>query len=100
LAITQHTKYANALERAGLQVTILDPLPEFPDAYFVEDVAVVTEEIAVITRPGAESRRGEEAFIEPELTKHRRMGRIVDPARLDGGDVIVAEKRVFVGLTD
>jgi dimethylargininase len=100
LALAQHTKYAEALECAGLHVTILEPLSAFPDAYFVEDVAVVTAEVAVITRPGAETRRGEEAFIEPVLAKYRPIARIVNPATLDGGDVLIAGRRVVVGLTD
>ena len=100
LAFAQHTQYAQALRNAGLNAIILDPLPAFPDAYFVEDVAVVVPEVAVIARPGAVARRGEEAFIEPVLAQHRRIARIVDPATLDGGDVLVAGRRVLVGLTD
>ncbi len=100
LALAQHAKYAEALERAGLQVTVLEPLPAFPDAYFVEDVAVVAAEVAVITRPGAAARRGEEAFIEPVLAQHRTIARILNPATLDGGDVLIAGRRVLVGLTD
>src|SRR5579862_2311448 len=71
LALVQHARYAEALRQAGLQTTVLNPLPEFPDAYFVEDVAVVTAELAVIARPGAAARRGEEEFIEPTLAKSR-----------------------------
>jgi dimethylargininase len=99
LALAQHTNYAEALQRAGLRMTVLEPLAAFPDAYFVEDVAVVTAEVAVIARPGAAARRGEEAFIEPVLAQHRPLARIASPARLDGGDVLVAGRRVLVGLT-
>jgi dimethylargininase len=100
LALAQHAKYAEALERAGLHLTVLEPLPAFPDAYFVEDVAVVTAEVAIIARPGAEARRGEEAIIEPVVAQHLPIARIVNPATLDGGDVLVAGRRVLVGLTD
>jgi dimethylargininase len=99
-ALIQHTKYAEALKRIGLHVTILEPLAPFPDAHFVEDVAVVVGEVAVVTRPGAPARRGEAEFIEPVLAQHRRNARIVSPATLDGGDVLVAGRRVFVGLTE
>lgn len=100
LALRQHAHYVEALQEAGLEVTILDPLSAYPDAYFVEDVAVVTPELAVITRPGAVARRGEEAFIEPVLATHRSIARIVSHGTLDGGDVLVAGRRVFIGLTD
>jgi dimethylargininase len=99
-ALRQHALYAEALQQAGLKVTVLDPLPEHPDAYFVEDVAVITREVAVVTRPGAVARRGEEAFIEPVLATHRPIARIVSPGTLDGGDVLIVGHRVFVGLTD
>jgi dimethylargininase len=99
-ALRQHTRYIEAIQQAGLEVTVLEPLSAYPDAYFVEDVAVVTPEIAVITRPGAAARRGEEAFIESVLRTHRPIGRIVNPGTLEGGDVLVAGMRVFVGLTD
>ena len=100
LALAQHAKYARALERAGLRLTVLEPLLSFPDAYFVEDVAVITAEVAVIARPGAAARRGEEAFIELVLAQHRSIARIVNPATLDGGDVLVAGRRILVGLTE
>lgn len=99
LALEQHARYVEELERAGLSVTALEPLPAFPDAYFVEDVAVVTPELAVIARPGAEARRGEAEFIEPALAKHRCVAKIQAPATLDGGDVLTVGRQVFVGLS-
>lgn len=100
LALEQHARYVEELERAGLSVTVLEPLPAFPDAYFVEDVAVVTPEVAVITRPGAEARRGEAEFIEPALAKHRSLIKLQAPGTLDGGDVLAIGKQVFVGLSN
>ena len=100
LALAQHAAYARALHEAGLAVTMLEALPAFPDACFVEDVAVITPEVAVITRPGAAARLGEEAFIEPALARVRKISRIVAPGTLDGGDVLVVGQRVLVGLSE
>jgi dimethylargininase len=73
--------------------------PELPDSVFVEDVAVVLDELAVVTLPGAESRRAESASIAAVLAGYRPLAAIEAPATLDGGDVLVAGRRVFVGLT-
>ncbi len=97
--LRQHASYLDALREAGLAVQLLDPLPGFPDAYFTEDVAVITPEIAVITRPGAPSRRGEAAHIEAALAGLRPLGRIQAPGTLEGGDVLVVDRRVFIGLS-
>jgi len=99
LMLSQHRSYIDALKSAGLQVAILEALPDYPDAYFVEDVAVVTPEIAVITRPGALARRGEEQAILTALTSQLPMTHIQAPGTLDGGDVLITGKRVFIGLS-
>ncbi len=70
-----------------------------PDSVFVEDTAVVLDEIAVLASMGAESRRGEPAGIAPELAKYREVVPIKLPARLDGGDVVVSGRNILVGLT-
>jgi dimethylargininase len=95
----QHAAYGDALRGLGLDLEILDPLPGFPDAYFVEDVAVVVPELAVATLPGAASRRGEEESIVPVLARHREVARLQRPATLDGGDVLIAGHDVFIGLS-
>lgn len=95
----QHAACLRALEAAGLEVTLLPAEEAHPDAYFVEDTAVVTPGLAVITRPGAPSRRGEEQTIAPVLQAFRPLARMKAPATLDGGDVIVAEDLVLVGLS-
>jgi dimethylargininase len=59
LAKDQHRAYCNALEDCGLSITVLDADDRFPDSTFVEDTAVLTSRGAIITRPGATSRRGE-----------------------------------------
>lgn len=97
--IAQHAAYADALRALGLVVEVLDALPGFPDAYFVEDVAVVVPELAVVARPGAPSRLGEADAIVPALARHRKLARIEPPATLDGGDVLVAGRSVFIGLS-
>ena len=98
--LEQHHAYAEALAGLGLQIEMLEPLPDFPDAYFVEDVAVVTPELAVITRPGAQARRGEEIPMIPALARHRSIARITDPGTLDGGDVLIMDRTVLIGLSD
>lgn len=95
----QHAAYAEALRGLGLSVEVLDPLSGFPDAYFVEDVAVVVPELAIVTLPGAASRRGEEEAIVPALARHRELARLQGPATLDGGDVLIAGRTVFIGLS-
>ena len=68
--LLQHREYIGILKSLGLRVTVLDADEQFPDGCFVEDTAIVTPTIAVITRPGAPSRHGEETAIEPLLARH------------------------------
>ena len=98
--LRQHAAYVRALERLGLEVTVLEPLADYPDSCFVEDVAVVTPEAAVVARPGAPSRQGETGAIEPLLAQYRKTQRIHPPATLDGGDVLVVGKEVFIGISE
>jgi dimethylargininase len=97
--LAQHAAYATTLRALGLAVDVLEPLPGFPDAYFVEDVAVIVPELAVIARPGAPARRDEADAIVPVLARHREVVRLEQPATLDGGDVLVADRAVVVGLS-
>ena len=100
LMLRQHVNYVDALKSLGLQVTELEALDDFPDAHFLEDTAVIVPEVAILTRPGALSRRGEEIFIEPILAKHKTVRKITEPGTLDGGDILVIDKNVFIGLSD
>ena len=100
LLLRQHAAYARALAGLGLDLEVLDPLPGFPDAYFVEDAALVFPELAVQTRPGAPARRGEAQALAPVLARHRRVVALEAPATLDGGDVLQVERQVFVGLSE
>ena len=97
LAIAQHRHYERALETLGCRVIALPALEEQPDAVFVEDVALVLDEIAVMTRPGAESRRAEGASIATVLADFRPLLRIEAPGTLDGGDVLRIGRAIFVG---
>ena len=97
LAIAQHRDYERALELLGCRVIALPALEEQPDAVFVEDVALVLDEAAVMTRPGAESRRAEGASIATVLADFRPLLRIEAPGTLDGGDVLQMGRRLFVG---
>jgi len=98
-ARSQHAAYERALESAGCEVVRLPELPEHPDSVFVEDVAVVLDEVAIATRPGAPSRRGEVGSAAELLRAHRRVLRLREPAELDGGDVLVLDRMLWVGLS-
>jgi dimethylargininase len=96
-AAAQHAAYERCLERLGCRVVRLPAEPDLPDSVFVEDCAVVLDELAVVARPGAESRRAETASIANVLTQYRPIATIEAPATLDGGDVLVLGRRVLVG---
>lgn len=100
LALKQHDAYCRTLADLGLEVTVLDAEPGYPDGCFVEDTAVVCEHVAVLAPLGAPSRQGEQLTIEPELAKHKPVVRIVPPALIEGGDVLQVEDAFFIGLSD
>ena len=93
----QHADYVAALVAAGCEVRTAPPLPRMADAVFVEDTVVVADELAVLTRPGAESRRGEIASMADTLQPLRPLARIEAPGTLDGGDVLRIGRKVYVG---
>lgn len=93
----QHRAYEQALIDAGCLVERLDTAPDMPDSVFVEDIAVVFDELAIITRPGAESRRREAPAVVEALAAYRLLHVIEPPGTVDGGDVLVVGRRVFVG---
>ena len=96
--LTQFQGYCDALRTLGVDLIELPTLDAFPDGHFVEDVAVVTPEFAVITRPGAPARRGEIDSIAAPLAAHRTLLPMRD-GRLDGGDVMLVDKRFYIGLS-
>jgi dimethylargininase len=97
LARAQHLAYQRALAEAGCRVERLPAGPGMPDAVFVEDIAIVFDELAVMTRPGAASRRAEVPEVARALERYRPLEFIGEPGTMDGGDVLVAGRRVFVG---
>lgn len=96
----QHYNYRQVLLSLGLDVLVLPAEPAYPDAYFVEDPAILTPKIAVLTRPGATSRQGEELSLEPFIEYYRPVFHIQLPGRLDGGDVLMVENHFFIGLSE
>ena len=97
LAVRQHDNYCAALERLGVTVERLSGNDSYPDSCFVEDTAVVVDELAVICSMGVESRRGETRLIERELSRYRETAHIRLPATIEGGDVLRVGRKVFVG---
>jgi dimethylargininase len=98
-AIEQHRAYEACLTELGVHVTSLPADPSFPDGVFVEDPAIVLDEVAIITRPGAESRRGEIASIAQALSDFRELRYIREPGTLEGGDVLLVGRTLYVGLS-
>ncbi len=100
LAVKQHDAYIAALKQCGVQVTELEALEAYPDACFVEDVAVVTRKCAIITNPGAESRNGEKEYIVETIKKfyqEEQIAYIQSPGTLEGGDVMMVGDHFYVG---
>jgi len=96
----QHDTYVKILDSLGLEIHALEALPGYPDAYFVEDVAIVTPKVAVITNPGALARQGEEDSLEGLLSNFRSTVRIQSPGTVEGGDVLMVGNHFFVGLSE
>jgi len=97
LARQQHEAYVDELRAAGVAVTVLPEAPELPDAVFVEDPVVMLDELAVLGRPGAESRKPEVALIRPEIASLRPLFEVRAPGTLEGGDVLRLDRTLFVG---
>ena len=95
----QHADYIAKLKELGVQVIELAAEADYPDSVFVEDPALAYDELAVITRPGAASRRGERYSIAQALSPYRELYFINPPGLLDGGDVFCVGRRIFVGLS-
>lgn len=96
-AAMQHRAYQRVLVALGCRVLTLEAEPSMPDAVFVEDVAIVLDELAVMTRPGAESRRGEGASVAELLGRYRPLRAIDAPGTIDGGDVLRIGRTLHVG---
>jgi dimethylargininase len=98
-AIVQHKAYQDCLAELGVQVISLPAEPTLPDAVFVEDSAVVVDEVAVISNMGAASRRLEVKSVAEALARYRPLKFLAEPATLDGGDVLRIGRTVFIGLS-
>jgi dimethylargininase len=99
IARAQHCTYVNALKELGCEVIELPAEEGLPDSVFVEDTAFILPEVAVITHPGADSRKPETESIVRALTPLIRLVRVHEPATVDGGDVLVLGKRIYIGLS-
>ena len=98
--ILQHSEYTNALRKVGLELIELEADEKFPDSTFVEDTAIVNEEVAVISNLGAPSRQGEEQEIKRILEKqYNTIEMINSPGTLEGGDVLRVENQYYIGLS-
>ena len=100
-ALAQHEQYIKALEYCQLNVEVLDCLEPYPDSTFVEDVAVLTPDCAIITAPGAPSRQGEIKAIKPVLENHHydHIENVHAPGTLEGGDIMQIGRCCYIGLS-
>lgn len=98
-ACVQHKQYEDALRSLEIDVISLDAESDLPDSVFVEDVALVLDECAIMLNPGASSRRPEVASVERALAPYREIFRIQPPATVDGGDILQVGKNIYVGLS-
>lgn len=98
-ARAQHAVYEQALRDAGYTVECLTSRADMPDSVFIEDIAVVVDEVAIVTLPGAPSRRAEIPAVAEALSRYRPIRNIQPPATVDGGDVLVVGHQVFVGAS-
>ncbi len=99
LAREQHQAYGALLAKLGARVISLPPELHLPDSMFVEDPAIVLDELAVVFPLGTETRRREAASLAQELAKHRKLAYVQLPGTLEGGDVLLIGRKLFVGLT-
>ena len=97
LARAQHAAYEARLREAGCRVERLTAGPDMPDSVFIEDTAIVFDEVAIITRPGAPSRRSETAAVADALRKYRPLYRMARPGTADGGDLLLVGRHLFAG---
>ena len=99
LVVRQHEEYCRVLRQCGAEVRILEINRELPDCAFIEDTAIVLDEVAVLASMGTPSRHAETAGIEPELRKYRDVERVEPPATIEGGDVLRIGRTLLVGLS-
>ncbi|MDH5352968.1 MAG: arginine deiminase-related protein [Gammaproteobacteria bacterium] len=101
LALKQHDAYIKTLESCGLSVTVMEADEDYPDGMFVEDVALLMPGLAVITRPGADARRGETVSMEKALREFFDQIEIIEaPGTVDAGDIMMVGKHFYIGLSE
>ena len=101
IALIQHQKYINALKDCGLEVSILEADENYPDSTFIEDTALLTPYCAIITNPGAASRKGEIREMKKVLIGlYGKVEEIKDPGTLEAGDVMMVDSHYFIGLSE
>ncbi len=101
LALRQHAGYAKALQLCGVDIIMLDADENYPDSVFVEDTALLTPACAIITRPGAVSRRGEEKAIKNLLKKYyTEIHEIKEPGTVEAGDIMMVGSHYYIGISD
>ena len=99
--LEQHHQYVAALGKCGLSVQVLEAVEAFPDSTFVEDVAILTPHCAILTAPGAESRRDEVVTIRKTLEQHSlQVEKIEAPGTLEGGDIMQIGSHYYIGLSN
>lgn len=101
-ALAQHENYVSALTKTGVNVTVLEPADDFPDACFVEDVALCTSKCAIVTRPGAQSRRQEAALpdmLEALKKFYTNIEYINEPGTVEAGDIMMVGDHFYIGLS-
>jgi len=98
-AVEQHIRYEKALAGLGSIIQRLPSLPDLPDSVFVEDTAVVLPELAIVTRPGAQSRRLEVMSVAYALRSYKPLAFIDAPGTLEGGDVLILRSTIYVGAS-
>jgi len=99
-ACVQHESYVRALKDCGLKVRELEADEAFPDSTFVEDTALLTPQCAVITRPGALSRRGEIAGMRPVIEEYfTDIEEIRPPGTVEAGDIMMVGGHFYIGLS-
>ncbi|MFP3859543.1 MAG: dimethylarginine dimethylaminohydrolase family protein [Bacteroidales bacterium] len=98
-ALEQHNAYCSALQKCELDVQVLDADESYPDGCFVEETAVITEDAAIITKPGDPDRLGEEKKIADVLARYKPLEEISLPGKVDGGDILRVGKHFYIGMS-
>ncbi|MBT3315122.1 MAG: N(G),N(G)-dimethylarginine dimethylaminohydrolase [Anaerolineae bacterium] len=100
-ALAQHAEYTKALESCGLEVVVMEEVEEYPDSTFIEDAALLTADCAIITNPGAPSRKGEIANVKTILGRYYvNIEEVSAPGTVEGGDIMMVGSHFYIGLSE